>query len=201
MGEKFARVWKIFLIITLCSVSGWGQGGTAQISGTVGDSSGALLPGVEIRATQTATGLTRSTITNETGFYVLPNLAIGPYRLEAVLTGFRTFVQTGIELQVNSSVVINPVLEIGQIAQSVEVQANVAMVETRATGIGQVIDNAKILELPILGRQVTDLIVLAGAAVQTGTLNATARSFPGVAVFSIAGGSDRGTSFTLDGAS
>src|SRR5262245_30151002 len=187
MGETFSRAWTTFFVIILFNISGWAQGGTAQISGTVSDPSGAVLPGVEITATQTATGLTRTTITNETGSYVLPNLALGPYRLEAALTGFRTYAQTGIVLQVNSSVVINPVMEVGQIAQQVEVEANVAMVETRATGIGQVIDNAKILELPIVGRQVTDLIVLAGAAIQTGTLTATARSFPGVAVFSIAG--------------
>ena len=201
MRKTFERIGIMLLWIAVCTTLSWAQGGTAQISGTVTDPSGAVLPGVEITATQTATGLVRATITNETGSYVLPNLAIGPYRVEAALTGFRSFIQTGVVLQVNSSVAINPVLEVGQIAQSVEVEANVAMVETRATGVGQVIDNAKILELPILGRQVTDLIVLAGAAVQTGTLNATARSFPGVAVFSIAGGSDRGTSFTLDGAS
>ena len=66
----------------------WGQA-TAQISGTVKDQSGAVLPGVEVTATQTDTGITRSTVTNETGSYVLPNLALGPYRLEAGLPGFR----------------------------------------------------------------------------------------------------------------
>src|SRR5262245_41160768 len=61
---------------------------TAQISGTARDQSGAVLPGVEITATQTDTGIARSTVTNETGSYVLPNLALGPYRLEATLPGF-----------------------------------------------------------------------------------------------------------------
>ena len=70
----------------------WAQA-TAQIGGTVRDQSGAVLPGVEITATQTETGLVRKTITNETGSYVLSNLALGPYRLEAGLPGFRTFVQ------------------------------------------------------------------------------------------------------------
>src|SRR2546425_9868087 len=80
----------------------WAQA-TAQISGTVHDQSGAVLPGVEVTATQTETGVTRTAVTNETGSYVLPNLPVGPYRIEAALTGFRTFVQTGIVLQVNSS--------------------------------------------------------------------------------------------------
>ena len=62
---------------------------TAQISGTARDQSGAVLPGVEIRATQAETGITRTTVTNETGSYVLPNLAIGPYKVEASLTAAR----------------------------------------------------------------------------------------------------------------
>src|SRR5437763_1869734 len=78
------------------------QGGSAQISGTVTDPSGAVLPGVEITATHTDTGLIRTTITNEAGSYVFPNLTVGPYRLEAALPGFRTYAQTGLILQVNA---------------------------------------------------------------------------------------------------
>jgi len=80
---------------------------TAQISGVVTDQSGAILPGVEVKVTQTDTGITRSAVTNETGLYILPNLPIGPYRLEAALPGFRSYVQTGIVLQVGSNPVLN----------------------------------------------------------------------------------------------
>src|SRR6266513_2465975 len=160
--------------------------GTAQISGTVKDQSGAVLPGVEITATQTETGISRNTVSNETGSYVLPNLAVGPYRLEAALPGFRTYVQTGIVLQVNSSPVINAVLEVGQVTEQVEVQANAALVETRNAGVGQVIENERILELPLNGRQVTDLITLSGAAVQTGTT--AAYLFGGQPFISVGGG-------------
>src|SRR5262247_2560700 len=111
------------LSFVLCSTAGWAQV-TAQISGTVKDQSGAVLPGVEVTATNTGTGVSRAAVTNETGGYVLPNLPIGPYRLEAALAGFRTFVQTGIVLQVNSNPVINPLLEVGQVSETVEVQAN-----------------------------------------------------------------------------
>ncbi len=69
-----------------------------------------MLPGVEVTATQTETGIVRTALSNETGSFMLPDLALGPYKLEAALTGFRTFVQTGIVLQVNSNPVINPVL-------------------------------------------------------------------------------------------
>ena len=117
----------------------WAQA-TAQISGTVKDQSGAILPGVEITATQTDTQRSRNTVTNESGSYVLPNIPIGPYRLEASLPGFRTFVQTGIVLQVNSSPVINAVLTVGQVTEEIQVEANAALVETRSIGVGNVME-------------------------------------------------------------
>src|SRR6267154_6841497 len=98
------------LMIVLLACSSARAQATAQISGTVKDQSGAVLPGVEVTATQTETAISRVAVTNETGSYVLPNLPIGPYRLEAALPGFRAFVQTGIVLQVNGAPVINPVL-------------------------------------------------------------------------------------------
>src|SRR4026207_449902 len=139
------------LMLVLSCAQIWAQA-TAQISGTVRDQSGAVLPGVEVTATQTDTGIARSVVTNETGSYVLANRAAGPCKLEAGLPGFRTFVQSGIVLQVNATPVINPVLEVGQVSEQVEVQANAAMVETRTQGVGQVIENQRILELPLNGR-------------------------------------------------
>src|SRR5262245_60689918 len=109
---------------------------TAQINGTVKDQSGAVLPGVEVTATNTDTNIVRTAITNETGSYILPNLPLGPYRVEASLPGFRTFLQSGIVLQVNSNPQVNPVLEVGQVSEQVEVQANAAQVETRSTAVG-----------------------------------------------------------------
>src|SRR5215467_7795675 len=111
VGETMKRVaTRLFCLLVFsalaCDVA-IGQGSTAQISGTVSDSSGAVLPGVEITATQTDTGLSRMAVSNETGAYILPNLPVGPYRLEATLPGFRTFAQTGIVLQVNSNPAIN----------------------------------------------------------------------------------------------
>src|SRR5947199_1701650 len=171
---------------------------TAQIAGTVRDQSGAVLPGVEVTATQTETGTMRNGVTNETGSYVLSNLALGPYRLEAALTGFRTFVQTGIVLQVNGSPVINPVLEVGQVSEQVEVQANATLVEIRNAGVGQVIENQRILELPLNGRQVNDLITLAGAAVQTavgGVQNGSSEPY-----IQVGGALGYAVDYTLDGA-
>src|SRR2546426_5530374 len=141
----------------------WAQS-TAQINGAVRDQSGAVMPGVDITVMQTATGLMRTTVTNETGSYVFANLPIGPYRLEAALPGFRTYVQTGIVLLVGSNPEINAVLIVGQVAEAVEVIADAALVETRSTGVGRVIDNQRVLELPLNGRQATELIFLSGMA-------------------------------------
>ena len=135
-------------------------GSTAQISGTVTDSSGGVLPGVDVTVTQTDTGLMRSAVTDATGGYTLPNLPVGPYRLEAALSGFRTYVQTGIVLTVNATPAVNVVMSLGELSEQVTVTANAAMVETRSTGVGQLIDNQRVLELPLNGRQVTDLLLL-----------------------------------------
>src|SRR5437879_2102085 len=136
----------------------WAQATTAQISGSVKDQSGAVLPGVEITVTQTATGAKRTAVTNETGNYVLASLPLGPYMLEAGLPGFKTYVQSGIVLQVNASPAINVVLQVGEVADQIEVQANAALVETHATGIGTVVDNQRVAELPLNGRNATELI-------------------------------------------
>src|SRR5437667_2658556 len=131
------RIWGALIVglmgLAIGCGSVWAQA-TAQISGTVKDQSGAVLPGVEVTVTQTETALKRSAVTDETGSYLLPNLPVGPYRLEATLPGFRTHVQTGIVLQVGSNPVVNAVLEVGQVSETVEVEANAALVETRNRG-------------------------------------------------------------------
>ena len=172
---------------------------TAQISGTVRDASGAVLPGVQVTATQTDTGIVRMTVTNETGFYVLPSLPVGPYRVEASLPGFRTFAQTGIVLQVGSSSVIEVKMEVGQVAQTVEVQADVATIETRSVGVGTVIETQRVVDLPLNARQVTDLITLSGLAVRTGSSPAYNMD-TGVNI-SVAGGTSYSVQYNLDGAS
>src|SRR5262245_40062341 len=124
-GGRMNRIWTGLFIGVLIPViscgSAWAQA-TAQMSGTITVQSGAVLPGVEVTATQTGTGIGRMVVTNETGSYVLSNLPLGPYKVEATLPGFRTFVRTGIVLQVGSNPTINMVLEVGQVSEQVEVQ-------------------------------------------------------------------------------
>src|SRR5438132_7279170 len=96
----------VALILLLTSSLGFAQG-IAQLNGKVVDESGAVLPGVTVTATQTGTGFVRTTVSDETGEWLMPNLPIGPYKLEVALQGFKTYEQTGIVLQVNANPTIN----------------------------------------------------------------------------------------------
>jgi len=116
-------------------------------------------------------------VTDDAGTWVMPNLPTGPYRLEVSLQGFRTYAQTGIVLQVGSAPTINAALELGSLEETVTVEAAAPLVDVRNAGISDVVEQERILALPLQGRQVTDLIVLAGAAIQTGRPNS--RNFQG----------------------
>ena len=198
MKQSLRRFTFAALMLILTSGGAWAQLSTGQMSGQVTDESGAVLPGVTVTATQTDTGATRTVVTGENGSYVLPNLPTGPYRLEAMLQGFRAYVQTGIVLQVAAAPVINVALALGNVEETVTVAADAPLVDVKSAGIGTVIENERILELPLQGRQVTDLILLAGAAVQTGQPNT--RSFQGGVNIAVAGGQGFGVAYLLDGA-
>jgi hypothetical protein len=198
------RVVRLFyvLALTLCTVvliSGMAFGqAVSQINGIVKDTSGAVVPGVEVTATQTDTGFKRTVMTDEAGYYVLTNLPLGPYRLEAGKAGFRTYVQTGIELQVGTAPEIAIAISVGELAEQVQVEANVSQVETQTLGIGAVVETQRILELPLNGRDPAQLITIAGAAVQ-------GAASPGFDMrtgyrFAVAGGSDSGVQYNWDGA-
>ena len=108
-------------LLLTCSLA-WAQA-TAGLAGRVTDESGAVLPGVTVTATQTDTGFTRSVVTDGSGAWIASNLPLGPYRLEVSLQGFRTYVQTGIVLQVGATPTINAVLAVGNLEETVSVEA------------------------------------------------------------------------------
>ena len=125
-----------------------------------------------------------------------PNLPIGPYTLDITKDGFAKFVQNGIVLQVDSNPTIDASLKVGAVNDAVTVEADAGMVETHSTGIGTVIDNARVVELPLNGRDATQLIFLSGMATP-GTVPQL-RNFPATSV-SVAGGQGNGVSYQLDG--
>jgi hypothetical protein len=148
----------VLVVLLTSAVVSAQVGSTAQINGTVRDESGGVLPGADVTAIQTETGFRRTVITDADGAYTLTNLPIGPYRLEVMLSGFRGFEQTGIVLQINANPVINVTLALGQLSETVSVDAAAPLVETRNPSIGQVIENERIEELPLNGRNSADLI-------------------------------------------
>jgi hypothetical protein len=171
---------------------------TAQINGTVVDDGGGVLPGATVAALHTDTGFRREAVTDGAGSYTLTNLPIGPYRLEVTLAGFRTYVQTGIVLQVNSNPVIPVKLQLGALEETVSVEAAASLVETRNPSVGAVIDNEAVEALPLEGRNVASLVVLAGGAVDTG--NPSSRSLTQSRGIAVAGGQQFGVQYLLDGA-
>ena len=187
----------VALILLLTSSLSFAQG-TAQLNGKVVDESGAVLPGVTVTATQTSTGFVRTTVTDETGEWLMPNLPIGPYKLEVALQGFKTYEQTGIVLQVNANPTISTTLGVGNLEETVSVDAAAPLVDVRSAGINEVVEQAKIVELPLQGRQATDLILLAGAAVNTGAV--TQLGIAKSVGISVAGGLRTGVEYVLDGA-
>src|SRR5579864_571740 len=172
---------------------------TSQINGTVKDPTGASVPGAAIKVTQTATGVVRTTTSGADGGYVLPNLPIGPYLLEVTKEGFNKYAQSGIVLQVDTNPTVDVSMRVGSVSEQVTVEAATTQVETRTTSIGQVVDTTRVLEMPLNGREVHELIFLAGMANYPGaaSLN-TVRNYPTVVV-SVAGGAPDSVGYQLDG--
>src|SRR5579864_8961162 len=189
-------------VVLFCSMSAaivCGQT-TAQIHGTVLDASGAAVPGATIKVTQTDTGLARTATSEGDGGYVLTSLPLGPYRLEVTKEGFNTAVQTGIVLEVGSDPAVPITLKLGAVSETVNVEATANQVETRNVGVGTLVENTqRILDLPLNGRQPTDLISLGGAAVVQSV--APTYTINGGVQISVAGGTAFSVQYYLDGAS
>ena len=176
----------------------------AQISGTVTDPSGAIIPDAVVTATQADTHASRTVRSDQSGAFLIPGLAIGPYKLQVEAKGFASYVQTGIVLQVGESPKINVVLKLGETTEQVVVNSNAAMVQTDTSSVTQVIDQARMVEMPLNGRQPTQLIMLSGAANNIGPANGMSdltgsKDYFSADAISVAGGQANGTLYLLDG--
>jgi hypothetical protein len=144
------RSIRFFLCFLGLASAIWAQAvSTSQVSGTVQDATGAAIAGAQVKLTQIETAQVRTTITGPDGAYLVPNLVIGPYRLEVSKEGFGAHVQTGIVLNVNTNPTINATLKIGAVTEQVTVRSEVLSVETHSTGVGQVITHAEVVDLPL----------------------------------------------------
>ncbi|HJT86427.1 MAG TPA: TonB-dependent receptor, partial [Bryobacteraceae bacterium] len=195
-----ARYWKTVVLALLASVPLWAQAtAVSQINGTVRDAGGLAVPGAQVTVTQTATGLSRTVLTGPEGAYVIPSLPVGPYRMTVTKQGFASYVQSGIVLQVDSNPAIDAVLQVGSVTQEIAVQADASMVEAHSTGVGQVVDQERVVDLPLNGRNATQLVFVAGAATAAETGLNTNKNYPTVTI-SVAGGLSSSITYLLDGA-
>ncbi len=200
----------VVLTLVLCFTM-YGQAvSTDQVSGVVSDQTGAVIAGAQVELRSTETGRIHTTTSDASGYYALKELPVGAYTLQVTKTGFTTYVQNGIVLQVAVNPTINATLNVGQQTQQVVVEANAAMVETQNTGVGQVINSQQVEDLPLNGREVTQLITLSGAtstaSSSVGDLNSNKNYGAGnpnmngaVVTDSVAGGQGNTVKFVMDG--
>ncbi|MBI1896510.1 MAG: TonB-dependent receptor [Acidobacteria bacterium] len=152
------RVSTLLLVIAVSQQLGFSQ--MAQITGRTTDSSQAALPGVAITLTNEQTGVTFHTTSNEVGYYTLSLLRPGTYRIELTAPGFRRMSRSGIRLDVEQVAQLDFQLPVGEVTESVEVVAAAPLLETSRATVGQVIENKRVVDLPLNGRNPFELAAL-----------------------------------------
>ncbi|MEX2304162.1 MAG: carboxypeptidase-like regulatory domain-containing protein [Bryobacterales bacterium] len=196
----FRRVFLVLCTFSLFAIGGLAQQ-AGQIVGRVTDSSGAVVSGAAVNITEVATGFSRSTTTGEAGQYVFPNLRPAGYELTAEASGFRLYRRTGLELQVSQSLTLNIELQVGAVTETVDVVGNAIQVNTTTSELSEVVDQSRIVELPLNGRNVLQLTSLVTGTVVRSISGESAKAIPGGLELS-ANGTPGGqqTSYKLDGA-
>jgi len=171
-----------------------------SIVGSVKDSTGAVLPGTTIVASNEATGAAREVTTNGAGDFVVSNLLPGSYSITAKLAGFKALVRPGVEVRINQATTVDLTMELGLVTQSVQVTGEVPLLQTADSTVGNVVDQRRIENLPLNGRDFTQLTLLIPGAAQA--------SLPGSGFFvitafgtsvAVSGNRPDQNNFTLDG--
>ena len=159
----------LFIVVALAVLLAWAPNASAQtatITGRVTDSSEAVIPGTKITVINEATGAKREVESNEVGYYTVPLLPPGAYRITAESEGFKSVNRTGVILEVDQRAEINFVLEIGTVTEQIEVTADAVQLNTVEASQGQVIENQRIVEMPLNGRNYDQLALLSAGTVQ-----------------------------------
>ncbi len=185
----------VFFLIVVAALSSaaWGQT-NASLRGTVNDQSGGVVVGAKVTLINTGTGIARNTTTGTDGGYLFDLVQVGQYRVAVEKSGFATFVQEGIVLELNQNGRLDVALKIGQAAQTVEVTGNVAQVDTTSAVLGKVEDERAIRDLPLLDRDTLQLGLL-----QAGVFPPDQDDTSGNP-FSVSGQRSESLTFLLDGA-
>src|ERR1700693_717979 len=174
---------------------------TGSIRGTVADSTGATVQGASVSATQTETGLSRTSVTDRTGAYVLLELPVGHYRLQVEGKGFQTYVQQGITLDVNETATVPVRLAVGAETQQIEVLANAQLIQGTVTSLGKTVSEREVLDLPLNGRNFAQLGLLQpGVVPLTPGLAEAGGSLRDGQAYAVNGQRPESNNFLIDGA-
>lgn len=197
-GRCIAFFLAVLLCLTSISVSAQSTGG--RILGRVADSTGAILAGVKITATNDATGVSRDTVTNGTGDYVFPEVPVGTYSLSFELTGFKTNVQKSVTVDVNQVITLNTTMQIGASKEVVEVTSEAPLVDTTSTQLGAVVNDRAVSQLPLNSRDTYQLLQLQPGVMSTvGSSNTVVYGSDKAGAVSVNGGRGRSNNFSVNG--
>src|SRR5438094_9326672 len=189
-----------FFVLFGISITTFGQGFQGGLRGSVRDAAGAVVPGVEVTLTNEATSLSRTTLSNESGEYSFAALDPGSYRLHASLAGFKAVDQTGIRIGTQQFVTLDLKLEVGAVAETVSVTAEVPLVETSNASTGTVLDTLSLQTLPAPGRNAFMIGVSVPTVIPSGdTQFNRQQDQTNASLISLGGGTRRGNSYVLDG--
>ncbi len=203
MNRRFLRTLAGLALALSFSALGFGQG-FGTIVGTVTDSTGAVIPAAKVKVTDEATSNSRETNANDQGYYVVPGLRPSTYTVTIEAAGFAASVRKGIILQADESVTLNQAVSVQQSAEMVEVKAEASQVNTATSTVNEVVDQRRVVELPLNGRNAASLLlVVAGAIPAPGTDadQGNTKTFPSTVTVSTNGSRQNQVSFRLDGAS
>jgi Carboxypeptidase regulatory-like domain/TonB dependent receptor len=174
---------------------------TGSIRGTVTDPSGAVVGGASVSARQTETGLSRTTTTDHAGTYLLLELPVGHYQLQVERTGFQTYSQEGISLDVNETARIPVALKVGAESEKVQVDADAEIIQAAVTSLGIVVSEREVLDLPLNGRNFTQLGLLQpGVVPLTPGLAEAGGSLRASQAYAVNGQRPESNNFLIDGA-
>ena len=189
------------VVIALCLTPGvMAQNVTGTISGVITDATAAVVPTVSVTVVNQGTNAAYTGTSDSLGAYSIRSLPIGVYDLTAENPGFKRFEATGIRLQVNEIARVDPVLEVGDVTETVEVAADVITVDTVTTTLKTVIDERRISDLPLNGRDPVQLMrLVAGVQLYQGTGVTSGTTYPGVVSVSVNGSRGNATNYILDG--
>ena len=165
--ERFSLLVLCSLLMLSAAVA-HAQVTTADLVGTIRDTSGAIVPGVTVVLTNEATGVDRTVTTGAAGTYIFTSLQPGRYRLTAEIQGFRKVERTGVELQVNQRAAIDLELEVGLISETVTIAGTAPLLETQSSVLGTVIEEKQVQDLPLSGRNFVQLATLSPGRVGRG---------------------------------